>query len=131
MLPLGATVSGCQVLVPFTTQKNRRLLPAPTAAMLTSLPSVVMDGAEKVVFTPATVSGFQADDPFTAQKNRSELFAQWPVMLTLLPSVSIDGWEAAIAADTNPVETVITAAAAAIMKLRIVVLAGRSRADAR
>ena len=83
------------------------------------------------MFTPATVSGFQADDPFTAQKNRSELFAQWPVMLTLLPSVSIDGWEAAIAADTNPVETVITAAAAAIMKLRIVVLAGRSRADAR
>ena len=46
MLPLGATVSGCQVLVPFTAQKNRRLLPAPTAAMLTPLPSVIMDGAE-------------------------------------------------------------------------------------
>jgi len=33
-------------VVPFTAQKNRRLLPAPTAAMLTSLPSVIMDGNE-------------------------------------------------------------------------------------
>jgi hypothetical protein len=51
-------------------------------------------------------------------------------MLTLLPSVSIDGWEEAIAADIDPVETVITATAAAIMKQRIVALGGRSRADA-
>ena len=43
---ISATVSGCQVFVPFTAQKNRRLLPAPTAAMLTSLPSVIMDGNE-------------------------------------------------------------------------------------
>ena len=46
MLPRGATVSECQVLVPFAAQKKRSLLPAPAAAMLTSLPSVVIDGAE-------------------------------------------------------------------------------------
>jgi hypothetical protein len=71
MLPRRATVSACQLLDPFTAQKNRRLLPAPAAVMLTLLPSVIMDGAEYVVFLPATVSAFQLLDPFTAQKNRS------------------------------------------------------------
>lgn len=46
MLCLGATVSGCQVFVPFSAQKKRRPLPAPTAVMLTLLPSVIMEGAE-------------------------------------------------------------------------------------
>jgi hypothetical protein len=97
--------------------------------MLTSLPLLVIDGAEEVVFFPAIVCGCQVFEPLTAQKKRSELFAPWPVMLTLLPSLSIDGWEAAIAAEIDPVETVITAAVAQRAKRRMVVLAGRSRAD--
>jgi hypothetical protein len=71
VLPAGATVSGCQVLVPLTA-KNRSRFPDPAAAMFTLLPSVVIDGAEYVEFTPATVSACHLDDPFTGSQTRPQ-----------------------------------------------------------
>src|SRR5579862_5266655 len=80
--------------------------------MFTSLPLVMIDGAEKVVPVPATACLCQVEEPLTARKTSRLWVALSTAMLTSLPLVVIDGAVLAMAGAAPASPSTTTAAAA-------------------